>query len=96
VQSTTRDNAICERVIGTLRRELLDKILIMGEEHLSRVLTEYLHHYNHGRPHRSLGQLAPAQVEHAPPDPINLAEHRVRRRAVLGGVTHEYWTVTVA
>lgn len=85
-----RANAICERVIGTLRRELLDKILILGEEHLWRVLVEYLHHYNHARPHRALGQLTPAQAEHAPPAPINLAEHRVHRRAVLGGITHEY------
>jgi transposase InsO family protein len=91
-----RANAICERVIGTLRRELLDKILLLGEEHLRRVLADYLHHYNHARPHRALGQLSPAQAEHAPPDPINLAEHRVRRRAVLGGITHEYWTATAA
>ena len=91
-----RANAICERLIGTLRRELLDKILILHEQHAQRVLTEWLHHYAHGRPHRSLGQLTPDQVEHAPPAPINLAEHRVRRRAILGGITHEYWTVIAA
>jgi len=83
-----RAHAICERVIGTLRRELLDRILILGEEHLRRVLAEYLRHYNHARPHRTLGQLAPAQAEHTPPDPINLAEHHIRRRAILGGLTH--------
>jgi putative transposase len=39
-------NAICERVIGTLRRELLDRLLILGQRHLALVLREYLIHYN--------------------------------------------------
>jgi putative transposase len=91
-----RANAICERLIGTLRRELLDKILILHEQQARRVLTAWLRHYAHGRPHRSLGQLTPDQAEHAPPAPINLAEHRVHRRAILGGITHEYWTATAA
>jgi putative transposase len=43
-----------------------------------------------------LGQLTPDQAEHAPPPPINLAEHRVRHRAILGGITHEYWTAAAA
>jgi hypothetical protein len=77
-------------MIGTIHRELLDEILILNEEHLRRVLTEWLRHYTNARPHRSLGQLNPNQAGHAPPAPINLAEHRVRRRAVLGGITHEY------
>jgi hypothetical protein len=91
-----RANAICERVTGTIRRELLDKILILGEEHLRRVLTEWLRHYAHGRAHRALGQLTPDQAEHAPPASINLAEHRTRRRPILGGITHEYWLATPA
>ena len=53
-----RANAICERMIGTLRRELFDRLMIVDEHHLRRVLTEYLRHYNAARPHRSLGQLA--------------------------------------
>jgi putative transposase len=84
-------NAICERIIGTLRRELLDRVLIINEHHLRRALTEYLRHYNAARPHRSLGQLTPAQAETQPPQTINLAEHRVHRRQVLGGLTHEYY-----
>jgi putative transposase len=84
-----RVNAICERVIGTLRRELFDRLLIVNELHLRRVLTDYLAHYNTARPHRSLGQLAPAQAHTRPPQ-INLAEHRIRRKQVLGGLTHEY------
>jgi putative transposase len=86
-----RANAICERIIGTLRRELLDQVLIVNERHLRRALTEYLRHYNAARPHRSLGQLTPAQAETQPPQSINLAEHRIHRRQVLGGLTHEYY-----
>lgn len=62
--------------------------LIVNEHHLRQVLTEYLRNYNAARPHRALGQLAPAQT-HAPPPQINLAEHRIRRKQVLGGLTNE-------
>ena len=84
-----RANAICERMIGTLRRELLDRVLIVDEHHLRRVLTEYLRHYHEARPHRALGQLAPAQAGTRPPE-INLAGHRIRRKQVLGGLTYKY------
>jgi putative transposase len=85
-----RANAICERIIGTLRRELFDRLLIVNEHHLRRVLTECLLHYNNARPHRSLGQLAPAQADTGPPKPINLTDHQIRRKQVLSGLTHEY------
>jgi hypothetical protein len=85
-----RANAICERIIGTLRRELLDRLLIVNEHHLRRVMAEYLQHYNTARPHRALGQLSPAQAGTRPPEPINLAEHRIRRKQVLDGLTHDY------
>jgi len=84
-------NAICERVIGTLRRELLDQLLIVDQHHLRRMLTEYLRHYNTARPHRALGQLTPAHPDSQPPELVNLAEHRIRRKQVLGGLTHEYY-----
>jgi hypothetical protein len=48
-----RANAICEKNIGTLRRELLDRVLIVNEHRLRRALTEYLRHYDAARPHRS-------------------------------------------
>jgi putative transposase len=83
-----RANAICERMIGTLRRELLDRVLIVNEHHLRQVLTECLH-YNTAQPHRTLGQLTPAQAHTRPPE-INLGEHRIRRKQVLGGLIHEY------
>jgi putative transposase len=53
------------------------------------VLTEYLVHYNAARPHRARGQLAPAEAHTRPPK-INLGEHRIRRKQVLGGLTHQY------
>ena len=76
-------------MIGTLRRELFDRLLIVNEHHLRRVLTEYLLHYNTARPHRALGQLAPAHA-HARPPEINLAAQQIRRKQVLGGLIHEY------
>jgi putative transposase len=86
-----RANAICERIIGTPRRELLDRVLIINEHHLRRALTEYLRHYNEARPHRSLGQLTPAQADTHPPEPVNLAGFRIRRKKILGGLTYEYY-----
>jgi len=49
-----------------------------------------LRHFNTARPHRSLQQLAPARAETQPPTPIDLADHRVRRRPILAGLTSEY------
>ncbi len=64
--------------------------LILGERHLRLVLQEFLAHYNAVRPHRSLGQLRPRQAETAPPPPISLADYRLRRKPILGGLTSEY------
>jgi transposase InsO family protein len=83
-------NAICERMIGTLRRELLDRVLIVNQRHLRRVATVYLSHFNACRPHRSLAQLAPTQVETGSPEPINLADYRVDRKPILDGLSSEY------
>jgi hypothetical protein len=61
-----RANAICERMIETLRRELLDKILIVNERHLQPILAVYRHHFNTVRPHRTLAELTPVQAETQP------------------------------
>jgi transposase InsO family protein len=85
-----RANAICERMIGTLRRELLDRVLIVNERHRRQVIAVYLHHVNDTRPHRALAQLAPAQAETQLPQVINLADYQLRRRPILDGLTSEY------
>jgi putative transposase len=84
-----RANAICERIIGTLRREVPGQPLTVSEHHLRQVLTGYILHYNTARPHRAPGQPAPGQAHTRPPQ-INLAEHRIRRKQVLSGLTSEY------
>jgi transposase InsO family protein len=86
-----RANAICERVIGTLRRELLDHVLIVNEAHLHAVLAEYVAHYNAARPHQGLSQRCPEDDPDRPPAAvIDLSAARIRRRPVLGGITSEY------
>ena len=62
-----RANAICERVVGTLRRELLDRILILGPGHLRTILAEYTIHYNTRRPHQSLDQQYRTPTRRCPP-----------------------------
>ena len=80
-------NAICERVVGTLRRECLDRMVIFGRGHLEAVLTVYFAHYNGHRPHRSLGQRCPNGPLTSPRfDPGS----PVVRHDVLGGLIHEY------
>ena len=53
-------NAFCERLIGTIRRECLDWLIVLNERHLRSILTEWVAHYNQGRPHASLGPGIPA------------------------------------
>jgi transposase InsO family protein len=80
-------NAICERFVGTLRRELLDRILIVNTAHARQVPGEYETHFNAHRPHRSLGQAAPLRaLPSVPADP----DAAVTRRDRLGGLIHEY------
>ncbi len=85
---TPRMNAICERVIGTLRRELLDRILILDERHLALVLGEYVAHYNGHRPHQSRQQQSPDIDAQPVRDVANLRS--VRRKRVVAGVVNEY------
>jgi putative transposase len=88
---TPRMNAICERVIGTLRRELLDRILILGERHLVLVLGEYLAHYNAARPHQSRCQRPPDLEALPTQEPADFTDlGTIRRRPVVAGVISEY------
>ena len=82
-------NAHCERVIGTVRREALDHVLVLNEAHALRVLAEYRDHYNGHRPHRARDQRPPDVVEQ--PAPVHaLDRRRLLRTRVLGGVINEY------
>ncbi|TKA01193.1 transposase [Actinacidiphila oryziradicis] len=63
---------------------------MLNERHRRRTLTRYLDHYNGHRPHRGLSQLCSSQTEAGPPRPIDLAEHRIHRSAVLDGLINEY------
>jgi hypothetical protein len=79
-------NAICERLVGTLPRELLDRVLILGEQHLREVLSEYARHYNGHRPHQGQHTRPPL---HQPGHAIDVTV-RTERRQVVGGLTSEY------
>jgi putative transposase len=82
-----------ERWVGTVRRECLDRILIIGRRHLQRVLAVYVAHYNEQRPHRALEQRPPLSTS-LPGDEQSISGvidlDRVRRRDLLGGLIHEY------
>lgn len=88
-------NSLCERTIGTIRRECLDYLIPMSAGHLQRILREWIGHFNTARPHSALGPGLPD-----PPRglPVQLQEHRhrlpprtiVSSRPILGGLHHEY------
>jgi hypothetical protein len=85
-----RANAICERMVGTLRRELLDRLLIINERHLRAVVLAYLRHYNQARPHRTLDQRAPAHAETQSLPVVDLTGREVRRESAVCGLINEY------
>ena len=86
-----RMNAICERLVGTLRRELLDRVLILGEAHLRAVLAEYQAHYNTARPHQGIAQRVPDGERDAPRATVtDLDTRQIRRKPVLNGLINEY------
>jgi putative transposase len=93
-------NSICERFGGTLRRECLDFLIPFNERHLKLTLKSWVTHFNHGRPHMSLGPGIPAALQQTPPENKNRhrvpAGHVVRSKAVLSGLHHEYFLEEVA
>ncbi len=93
-------NSLCERLIGTLRRECLDWIIPLSEGHLSKVLASWMAHYNRGRPHSSLGPGVPEPRSVL--QPLQRRRHHFDRRVsilsrpILGGLHHEYGVITRA
>ena len=79
-------NSFPERYAGTLRRECLGHLLIYGERHLWRTLTEYAQHYNEHQPHQSRKQRPPL---HQPDQAIDVTA-RIKRRQVVHGFISEY------
>ena len=94
-------NSLCEQLIGTLRRECLDWIVPLSEEHLRKTLGAWRAHYNRGRPHTSLGPGLPDQMVNLPV-PLQRQRHRFDRASrvvahpVLNGLHHEYTLVADA
>lgn len=83
-------NGVAERFVRTARAECLNRLLVLNQEHLERILDVFVDHYNRHRPHRALS-LTPAEARRPSVDSTAAAgEARVVRRDRLGGVVHEY------
>jgi putative transposase len=78
-------NPYVERMIGSIRRECLDHLIIINEDHLRRILREYLDYYHNARPHQSLGRNSPVPREIEPP-----ARGRIISIPQVSGLHHYY------
>ncbi len=88
-----RANALCERFLGSVRRECLDHLLIFHERHLRRVLNEYVVYVTNDRPHQGIGQAIPATVTTKAvmsKPPLPRGEGPIRAVPILGGLHHAY------
>ena len=100
--ASPKANSICERVIGTIRRECLDWMIPLSEVHLRSILKAWVEHYNRGRPHSRLGPGVPGPPRPAEVVPKSKDRHRlaagtlVLAKSVLGVLHHEYSTATVS
>lgn len=78
-------NAYAERWVRSIREECLDRLLILDEGHLRRVLREYVAYFNEARPHQGIDQQCPIPIGRS------RGEGQVRCRNVLGGIIHDYY-----
>lgn len=88
---TPQANGICERFMGSLRRECLDQILFQDGRHIQRVIREYIAYVNQERPHQGIRQRIPDDYDLSRSKPTS---GRVRSRAILGGLHHSYSRAT--
>jgi putative transposase len=83
---TLNANAVTERWVRTIREECLGKMIILNEQHLRQLLTEYLDYHNERRPHQGLEQDSPlVRVE------PSIEEGSIRYHKVLGGIIRAYY-----
>ena len=80
-------NAICERFLGSVRRECLDHLLVVGDRQLHRVIKEYVEYFNRARPHQGIGQRIPEGIG---PQPAWPRRGRLITVPVLNGLHHDY------
>ena len=78
-----RANAIAERLVGTLRRECLDHLIVLNGAHLRAILGEFERYYNDARPHRTLALETPRPT-------VRATSGDIRSRSILGGLHHVY------
>jgi putative transposase len=83
-----RANAICERFLGSVRRECLDHLFILYEKQLQRVLNAYVAYFNQARPHQGIRQQIPEQK--AGSVPAHQAGGKILSLPILGGLHHDY------
>ena len=83
-----RANAICERFLGSVRRECLDHLFIFQEKQLERVLHAYVKYFNRSRPHQGIKQQIPEQ--YGEPVPADHDAGKILSFPVMGGLHHDY------
>ena len=80
-------NSVCERFLGSVRRECLDHLIILSETHLQRVLADYaLRYFNTARPHQGIGQQIPVPGERVRAPSVG----SITALPVLRGLHHDY------
>ena len=90
VYPTVDSKGRVERLIGSLKRECLDHMLVLNRQQLHRSAREYVDYYNHLRPHQGLGQLVPDQFDPDPQPMVDGDTTKINSTPILGGLHHSY------
>ncbi len=83
-------NAFLERFAGTLRQECLDHFLFLSEDHLRRVVAEFVRYYNEARPRQGIQAIPAPSPSDAVPAPVDTGCACLIARSILGGLHHDY------